>query len=939
MNESRTATDGVRATMRLQLHRDFGFDAARAQLPYLAQLGISHAYVSPILTARAGSRHGYDVVDHTHVNPELGGERGLRDFVAALRDHGLGLIVDIVPNHMAVGGHDNARWLDVLEWGRDSDNAGFFDIDWNVDDPALRGRIAAPFLGKPYGETLAGGEIAIAFDAQRGRLYAAYFDHHFPLAPQSCAALLRDAPAELADVARTFDAALALRGRGARRTAYDAACAGFAQLTEQNPAARAAVDALLAGLRDARLHAVLERQHWRLAWWRTAADEINWRRFFDVIDLAAVRAEEPAVFEATHAQIFRLYREGLIDGLRIDHVDGLADPRAYCRKLRARLAMLQRERPPALRAPPAYLVAEKILAPGERLARDWQLDGTSGYVFMNEVSAVLHDRAGGAPLAALWRRCSGNDGDFEQAAERARRRIPQELFTADFDACARSLHALARLDTATRDWSLAAIRRVLIEMLAHFPVYRTYVDDRGRLREDAAMMARVCAAAKQSCRPAERALVDQIDRWLGASSFADTRGAVLRRARRRAIARFQQLTPPVAAKSIEDTAFYRYGVLVSRNEVGADPGHFAIGVDAFHRCCRERARRFPHAMLATATHDHKRGEDLRARLAVLAEMPERWAEVVDRWRVVNASRKPQVDGVRGPDATDEYILYQMLVGAWPTTLRADDDAGRAQLCERLAAWQEKAVREAKRHSGWSEPNLAYETACRAFLESLLAMADAFVLELAGFVAAISRAGAVNALSQTLLRLTTPGVPDTYQGSEFWDFSLVDPDNRRPVDFAARRAALASTATDDELLRDWRDGRVKQRLIARLLQLRATRPVLFAHGTYRPLPVRGPRAAHLIAFARQHGDDRLIVVAPRLPGTLFDHGDGLFFDAARWADTAVQLPPAWRGLRWTTLDRHTLHTDTRLSAAELFARWPLAVLHAGRVDRPTTDSCR
>lgn len=930
---------GVRATMRLQLHRDFGFDAACAQIPYLHALGISHLYASPILTARSGSLHGYDVVDHDHINPELGGEEGLRRLVASLREHDMGLIVDIVPNHAAVGDHDNARWLEVLEWGRDSRYANFFDIDWDVVDPALHGRIAAPFLGKPYGDVVADGELELAFDAQRGRLHIAYFEHHFSLAPQVYAPLLRSAGAELAAVAQRFHAAIIQRGRGARWAAFEAACDELATACAE-PRVRAALETLLSRYRrDAQadayreqerqqqLHRLLERQHWRLAWWRTGADEINWRRFFDVIGLAALRIEENPVFEIVHAQIFRLYAEGLIDGLRIDHVDGLADPRAYCRKLRARLTQLQRLRPEPLRHEPAYVIAEKILAPGERLPTDWRLDGTSGYVFMNEVSALLHDDSGGAALAALWLECSGRSGDFSQAAERARRRIPQELFAADFDACARSLHRLARLSPMTRDWTLAAISRVLTELLAHFPVYRTYVDTRGRSSVDADIMAQVCAAAQRTCRPAERELVLQIDRWLGGSTPSANSTPMLRRAQSRAIARFQQLTPPVAAKSIEDTAFYHYGVLVSRNEVGADPANFAISIDEFHDRCRERARRFPQAMLATATHDHKRGEDLRARLAVLATVPRQWAQVVRQWRDRNAARKPTVDGICGPDATDEYILYQMLVGAWPMQLCADDSDGRAQLCAQLSTWQEKAVREAKRHSGWTEPNLAYESACRGFLEELLRTHDAFVTELTNLVTSIAAAGAVNALSQTLLRLTTPGVPDNYQGCEFWDFSLVDPDNRRPVDFDARRTALAADISDDELLRQWRDGRIKQRLIARLLALRAEQPELFIRGSYLPLRVEGARADHLIAFARQLGKTRLLVVAPRAPQALLSDPTSLRFDPLRWADTRITLPPAWRSMRWRSWDKESAEVSGPLHAGALLQRWPLAVLRA------------
>lgn len=940
----------LRATMRLQLHRDFGFDAAREQLPYLARLGISHVYASPILAARSGSMHGYDVVDHGTINPELGGEDALRRFVEALRALGMGLIVDIVPNHMGVGGHANAWWLEVLEWGRDSRYASFFDIDWAVDDPALRGRVAAPFLGKPYGAAIADGEITLQFDIASGRLFVAYYDHHFPLAPQVYAPLLRSAGTALAETAREFRSALAHRGRGARWAAFAEARARFSARHAESAELRDAVagllqryardehaDAAAETQRREQLQTLCERQHWRLAWWRTAADEINWRRFFDVIDLAALRIEEPAVFEAVHATVLRLYADGLIDGVRVDHVDGLADPRAYCRKLRARLAHLQARRPAALPREPAYLVVEKILAPGEKLASDWRTDGSSGYSFMNEVSAVLHDGDGAAPLSALWSHCSGYSGDFEREVQRSRRRIPQELFAADFDACARALHRLARAQPLTRDWSLAAVRRVLTELLVHFPVYRTYVEAAGRSDADTAIMQAVCAAAQQSCRPGERALVEQIDRWLGGETPATVASAAERRLRLRAIARFQQLTAPVAAKSVEDTAFYRYGVLVSRNEVGADPAQFAIDVETFHQACMTRARRYPRAMLATATHDHKRGEDLRARLAVLSEVPSRWAEQVMRWRNANAARKPRVDGVRGPDATDEYILYQMLVGAWPPGLRADDRDSLRQLATRLAAWQEKAVRESKRRSGWVEPNLAYEAACRGFVEALLdpAQSPDFLVELAAVVDDIAAAGALNGLTQTLLRLTAPGMPDCYQGCEFWDFSLVDPDNRRPVDYAARQAALDIARGDASRLRDWHDGHVKQQLIRRLLALRGELPALFTHGDYRPLRVRGARAAQLLAFTRGLGQEQVLVIAPRLTQALPRADGGLRLADDVWADTRIELPAALRNRRWQSALGDATHThvaDNQLQIPGVLAQWPLAVLRAQQVSQ-------
>lgn len=925
-----------RATLRLQLHRGFDFDAATAQVPYLAALGISHVYTSPILCARAGSMHGYDVVDPTQVNPELGGEVGLRRLVACLREHGMGLIADIVPNHMAVGGSDNAWWLDVLEWGRDSVYAGFFDIDWEVPDPAINGRVLAPFLGQPYGAGLAAGDIRLRFDADSGRLsFLVHDTHRFPVAPRLYAPLLRGHGEVLAASVREFrDALPAGSSRSARRGAFESACSNLAALAVA-PEARQAIDQLIGTYTpetadgQLRLHNLLERQHYRLAWWRTAPDEINWRRFFDVTDLAGLRIQDPAVFEAVHATSFRLYAEGLIDGLRVDHVDGLADPRAYCRKLRRRLDKLSVSRPQQLPRGPAYVVVEKILAPNELLARDWRTDGTSGYGFMNEVSAVLHDPAGREPLAALWRECSGQSANFENAEREARRRIPQHLFSADFNACALALHRIARSDVLTRDWSLAAIRRCLTEMLVHFPVYRTYADARGRSSADAAIMAHVIEQAQQTGRPAEKPLLELMDRWLGAEPAQDLPSAGGRRDRLRALARFQQLTSPVAAKSVEDTAFYRFGVLLSRNEVGANPGQFSMTAAEFHHVCAERQRRYPAAMLATATHDHKRGEDLRARLAVLSEMPQAWADAALRWRKANAALKTSVEGLQSPDATDEYVLYQMLVGALPLELRADDRDGLLELAKRLRAWQRKAVREAKRQSGWVEPNAAYEEACDAFLDGLLDpdRSAAFLAELSAFVAQLAAPGALKGLVQSLLRLTTPGMPDTYQGSEFWDFSLVDPDNRRAVDFEQRVLALADAASDDTLFAQWRDGRIKQRLIARTLALRKTEAALFAAGTHTPLLVRGPQAGQMLAFIREHaGKTALVAVPLRSIGLRRDRAEPRI-ESSAWADTTIELPARCADRTWRdALGGRQIEARRSLKVGDLFSEWPLALLH-------------
>lgn len=927
-----------RATLRLQLHRDFDFDAARRLVPYAAALGISHFYVSPILTARPGSRHGYDIVDHGAVNPELGGEAALRELVAELRAHGMGLIVDIVPNHMAVGGADNRAWLDVLEWGPASRYANFFDIDWDVPDPALARRILVPLLGKPYGDAL--GEIALCFDADSGRFYCSYFEHRLPVAPNSYSWLLRGAGPAFADFMQQLRGALGPQ-RGIR---FEEICRTFAATVRSDVGLRGAVQQLLAAYNDGtplalgRLHRLLERQHYRLAWWRTAADEINWRRFFDVIELAGIRVQEPAVFEIAHATIFRLFADGLIDGVRIDHIDGLADPRTYCHRLRSRLARLNTQRPPTAPRGAPYIIVEKILGANERLVRDWQVHGTTGYTFMNTVGALFHAPRGEQPLGELWARFTGRSPDFESEERAARRRIPQELLASDFNACAHALHTIARLDPATRDWTLLAIRRVLAEILVQFPVYRTYADARGRSAADADIMAQTIAAAEPHCRPAERPLLPLIDRWLGGEPPARVQPLRARRARLRAIARFQQLSSPVAAKSVEDTAFYRHGRLLSRNEVGATPAQFCIDAAEFHRECGARAEHFPHAMLATATHDHKRGEDLRMRLAVLSEDAPAWAKAVAAWSEQNGPFKSQADSVVAPDPADEYMLYQMLVGAWPLDLALDDADGVLRLCERVENWLMKAVREAKRHTSWAQPNEAYEESCRRFLRAILdpLRAPNFLCNLHRFAMRIAPAGAVNGLAQTTLRLTTPGVPDLYQGCEYWDFSLVDPDNRRPVDFA-RRMATQTAATSTELVADllagWRDGRIKQHLIGRCLDLRRRAPDLFTAGEYLPLDtiVAGSRqqppaddAPQCIAFLRRHRQQLLLVAVPRFCGALLREGT-LQLDARRLPQLA--LPDAVHGVAW----RCALSGEQRPALSgrmdELWAHAPVGVWHS------------
>jgi len=907
-----------RATVRLQFHRGFTLDDAQSLVPYFADLGISHLYASPLMTARSGSAHGYDIIDHAHVNPELGGQDTLRRLVAALRSRDMGLILDIVPNHMAVGGNDNAWWLDVLEWGPHSRYARFFDIDWQSTAPALRGKVLAPFLGEPYGGCLGRGTIALRFDQADGRLFASYYHHRFPIKLASYAELLRGR-APFNGLAESFaDAAIGdapyLRQALRQCVAATDGDAAMTALIESHNATH------VAGRK--RLHALLEQQYYRLCWWRRAADRINWRRFFDVNDLAALRVDRPEVFDATHDLILQLYADGLIDGVRVDHVDGLADPGAYCRKLRKSLAARAPDRPAGTPAGPPYVIVEKILAPQERLRALWRTDGTTGYDFMDEVSAIQHDPDGEVPLADLWRKISDRVANFEGEAHAAKRDVLAASFSGDLQTAFAALDDMACHEPGWRDMSPTALRHALLQLLICLPVYRLYGADLDAT--DRTVLAATLRRARLNLPQSQRRALGFIARALSTSGSMATRSA-----RRRVARRIQHLSAPLAAKAVEDTAFYRYGRLLSRNEVGASPSRFALSPDLFHAACRQRHDALPAAMLATATHDHKRGEDLRARLAVLSEIPQAWTEAVRGWMDMNAPLRAQLANSPAPDAADEFMLYQMAVGGWPLELHVDDQAGVTAFADRLAAWQQKALREAKRHTSWRAPN-AYEEACRQFLRRALCTHTRFRHSLHGFVSRIAPAGAINSLAQALLRVTVPGVPDLYQGTELWDFSMVDPDNRRPVDFDVRQALLARGAACADLLASWRDGAIKQRLIADVLDLRRRRPALFAEGNYVPLRADGPGSAHVVGFVRQRGADALIVLVTRLPVRLQPDLEAPLIRPALWQGTFVSPPGSLRSAGW----RNVLRGDDpradgdRLMVQDVFASLPVAIFETG-----------
>jgi (1->4)-alpha-D-glucan 1-alpha-D-glucosylmutase len=879
---NQTLIQPLRATLRLQFHKGFTLEQAVPLVPYFARLGISHIYASPLLAARAGSMHGYDVVDPTQVNPELGGEAALRRLVGTLREHKMGLILDIVSNHMAVGGNDNPWWLDLLEWGRLSPYGEFFDIQWHSPDPLMEGQLLLPFLGSDYGIALQEGTLKLRFNPDTGSFYVEHYDHHFPICPNDYGELLKSEEAlkPLADRFSTLSY---------QTDAHSLATPLKQELRQlaSDPSIAAAIENNLKHYDSTteegfhKLHQLLERQSYRLASWRTAADDINWRRFFDINELGGLRVERPAVFEATHGKIFQLIAEGLVDGLRIDHIDGLADPRGYCRKLRRRVDLL---------APGRHLpiYVEKILGAGETLHRDWAVDGTTGYEFMNQLSLLQHDPDGEFVLGDLWQRRTERPAAFIEEAQLARQQILNGSLASDCESVVQALLQVARDDLMTRDLTLGAIRRVLQALIVHFPVYRTYISAMGRSAQDEVFFQQAMDGARPTLSEADWPVLDCVAAWLGGTPWRHKPRGRSRKILKHACVRFQQLTSPAAAKAVEDTALYRSAVLLSRNDVGYNTEQFSAPVSDFHAVNQQRLNEFPDNLLATATHDHKRGEDTRARVAVLSERSHWYAEQIELWRAL--ARPVRVDD-QMPSSGDELILYQALLGSWPLQLRDDDQAGAADYAKRIWQWQQKALREAKLQSSWSAPNEAYENAAQAFTEKLLTGEEGELLRaaLSKTVNSIAAAGALNGLAQTLLRMTVPGVPDLYQGNEFWDFSLVDPDNRRPVDYAAREHALQEPLPPVELLANWRDGRIKQALIAQVLNLRAEHAELFRRGTYQALEVLGNQAHNVLAFAREHEGKQAIVIVPIRCATLLENSAVPQVDALRWGDTRVVLP--------------------------------------------------
>ncbi|MBI5111505.1 MAG: malto-oligosyltrehalose synthase [Rhodovulum sp.] len=918
------------ATYRLQLSAKVGFDDAAALVPYLKSLGISHLYASPFLKARAGSTHGYDIVDHDALNPEFGGDAAFERLSQALAKADIGLILDFVPNHMGVGYADNAWWLDVLEWGPKSPHAASFDIAWETLPYRPNGGLLIPILGKSYGEALDDGDLVLKYDATEGSFSVWYFEHRLPIRPNRYGDILKTVVAE-ADAADSAAGrallALAVRFPDPNEPTREHAPAFKADIAAVPGGAEVIERGLVAyqpGAADpTRLHRLLERQHYRVAHWRVAFDDINYRRFFDINDLAGLRIEHLPTFDAAHRRVLALIGEGRLHGLRLDHIDGLLDPAQYARRLSR---VVRAARPPKARAQPFYIVAEKILAEGEPMPALPGVAGTTGYDVLNVIARVLLDEAGMPRLDALYRDILGERQDFERIVADAKMRVLETMLASEFTVLCRLLARIAAGHWKSRDFTFERLRAALRAYIVHFPVYRTYIGGGHVSAEDRAHIVATIARARARWFGPDTGVLDFLQDVLTLDLIAPGRVGHSSARVKHFSGKVQQLTGPVMAKALEDTAFYRYHRLLALNEVGGEPVLPALSPGEFDYRMKARLGT-PHAMTATATHDTKRGEDARMRILAIAELAPDWEAAVRGWRSRNEAliaRKPQ----RAPSDAHEYMLYQALIGAWP---EGGADAG---LIERMQTYAVKALREGKQETSWHNPNDAYEQAVTGFLARLLDPETSrdFLDDFAAFARRTALLGALNSLAQLTLKATVPGVPDIYQGTEFWDLSLVDPDNRRAVDFAARREALdtiGETPDWDALTAAWPDGRVKLALTRRLLALRRSLAEVFATGGYEPLAVDGPHAGHLLAFARTGRRRSVLVVVGRHFAPLTDGG-------RRWLDPAALDASVDLGDLRVTADvlRPAAPLPSgRVPAATLLGPLPVAVLTAAPASRP------
>ena len=965
------------STYRLQFHAAFRFQDAAAVVPYLSALGVEACYASPYLKATPGTLHGYDICDHNTLSPELGGEEDYGTLSEALRTHGMGQVLDFVPNHMGIDPSTNAWWRDVLENGPSSPFASYFDIDWAPVTAHLEDKVLLPILGDQYGLELEQGRIRLEFTD--GSLHVRYFEHDLPINPRQSPRVFRHALDRLrehpgeddADVREFLSILTALQNMPPyterdptlieeRQREKEVARERLARLVERSPVIAGHLAAAVEFANGTPghapsfdlLHELLEAQAYRLAYWRTAFDEINYRRFFDINELAGLRMEDPQVFEHTHGLVQRLLASGTLTGLRIDHPDGLFDPNAYFARLQALAAEIGGGGGSGDAELPLYLVVEKILSPGETLP-EWQVHGTTGYEFLNTLNGVFVDGGSARALRRIYARITGQGRPFPEIAWESKRAIMLTTMVSELNVLADAVNRLTEEDRRTRDFTLNSLRRALLQVIAAFPIYRTYFSPAGGAAADRAAVEHAIAEARRRDPVTESSIFLFLRRMLLPFDDDQTWTAHPDRPERLSFSmHFQQYTGPVQAKGVEDTAFYRYNVLVSLNEVGGEPGRIGVPVSEFHQFNAARRQDWPYGMTTTATHDTKRGEDARARINVISEIPDRWRKAVAQWMRLNAGHRTLVNRTPAPDRNDEYHFYQALLAAWPAESTDAPLPSRApeDLVGRLAGYMEKATREAKVHTSWVNPSAEYDTAVQRFVTRVLSVPGAarFLPAFLPFQREVARAGAVNGLGQVVLKIASPGVPDTYQGGELWDFNLVDPDNRRPVDFEHRQALLSSLLPDLEALEDparqadvsplvadllavWPDGRIKLWVTACALRLRRRLRHVFLDGDYVPLTSGGPHGDHVVAFARRRGGREVIAVTPRLTVPITPEGQTAPVGADAWLTTWIELTGErpdrdWRNLLTGARVRpRNVEERTVLALADVLRTCPVALL--------------
>ena len=956
------------STYSLQFNKSFTFRDAARIVPYLHAMGITDVYASSYLKAAPGSLHGYDVVDPTALNPEIGTHDDYREFVQALKAYGMGQILDVVPNHMSIAHSLNPWWRDVLENGPSASHATFFDIDWHPLKAELNNKVLLPILGDLYGLVLENQEITLAYED--GAFTVRYYDHALPVAPRSYLRILTHRLDHLVQFAGAHDShIMELQSiiTALRHLPGPNEC-GPERVLERNRENEIIKKRLSAVVRDSAtvakfieenvqrfngtkgeprsfdlLDDLLNYQAYRLAYWRVASEEVNYRRFFDINDLIAIRMENPAVFHETHQLIFRLLEERAVTGLRIDHVDGLYDPEDYLQQVQA-WARTELATNNETRGLPLYLIVEKILGSREPLPAQWPVHGTTGYDFLNLLNGLFVDRSNKQRFDTLYTRIIRNRVTFEDLVYEHKKLIMRVAMASEVNVLGHQLNQLSERDRRSRDFTLNSLIHAIREIMAYFPVYRTYMTPNVQevMDRDRAYIRLAVTKAKRK-NPALSGLVFDFVRDLllergNGHSHED------REERTRFVMKFQQTTSPVTAKGIEDTTFYNYHRLVSLNEVGGDPSQFGNPLSVFHDAMRERHERWPHSLSATSTHDTKRSEDVRARINVLSEMPLEWNARVTRWKKLNKKHVIEVDGQFAPDRNEEYLLYQTLIGVWP--LSPLDDTQYQAFVDRMTAYMTKALHEAKVHTSWINPDHAYDEAVRNFTAAVLERdrPNPFLEDFIAWQRQLALYGMVNVLSQVLLKIAAPGIPDFYQGTELWDFSLVDPDNRRPVDYELRTGLLSelertcgkmgsdSRTVVDSLLKTWTDGRIKMYVTTTALNFRRDRSEVFREGAYLPLDVYGSRKNHVVAFARCQNDRTAIAVTPRLVSQITPERHELPLGKDVWGDTSIGLP----GHPRARLYRNVFTGETfapnagdfpRLSLGDILGILPVAFLEA------------